>query len=672
MEQQQWYLDVVRAFFGMLDRFIYGLISTAYDLVAEIAHYKVFESVDDFTQRIYAMLGIFMLFKVSFSFINYVINPDSFTDKEKGVQHIIKNIVIMFIMLIACPWAFKTAWTLQADILDENVIGRLVFADVGDNSLKTTSFMYNRNCDNSSTAKTNGDYIAIMTLRGFYQLHDISELREIDASYDEADYNKALKKLCKAKSTDNLLVSSLYNAESAKLFKTDYYFVNYKWGISTAVGVVVLLILVNFAMDVGLRVVKLSFLELLAPIPIVSYIDPASGKNGMFKKWLKEVGTTWASIFIRLLALFFAVSVIQKVGELQFIGRGDANPKFEFWVQLFVIIGALMFAKQLPKLIQNITGLNLDGGFSLNPMKKLKDNALGVKAIANGAGGVAAGGIGFAGGAASNAWAAHKNNAKARSQLEKDGITKDNPDYNQKFRAAGGRNALGYAGTVLAGGASSAARAVVKGKDGKFHPIKNATAGISESSAARNLRAKNYGFDDKVKDFVSDVAGIKFSSGTTSQLKEEVNRLEQELANSRRNEQAMSNAFNQRISEMGNLTSDLLKVFDGEAESYDSRGNITKYKAKTYEQYAVPALENAARLEAIEHGEAWNDLSDVRKEIYRREVQRNGGIVDRTTFEALNSLYNTRNEEDLKGKKLERDINDLKSDMEKFNKRKKG
>ena len=393
--EQHWYVDVIRALFGMLDGIIYGLISTVYELIEEIAHYKVFESIDDFTGRIYALLGIFMLFKVSFSFINYIVNPDSFTDKEKGVQKIIKNIVIMFVMLIICPWFFNTLWQLQANILDENVIGRLVFADLEGNDLASTEFTYDEACGNTkNTAATNGDYIAIMTLRGFYQFYTNDELG-FDRTQYETDFNDMKTIVCNVDSPGDLLVAAVYNGDTAgtsanAAWDADYYLVNYRWGISTAVGVVVLLILVGFAMDVGLRVVKLSFLEIIAPIPIVSYIDPASGKNGMFKKWLKEVGSTWASIFIRLLGLFFAISIIQKVGDLQYIGENTKEASA--WVELFVIIGALMFAKQLPKLIQNITGINFDGGFSINPLKKVGNQALGGKALLGvGAAGAAAG-----------------------------------------------------------------------------------------------------------------------------------------------------------------------------------------------------------------------------------------------------------------------------------------
>lgn len=406
------FMDLIRDFFSFLDSIIYGLMGDAYNLVEEIAHYKIFENVDFLVDKIYAILSIFMLFKVSFSFINYIVNPDSFTDKEKGVQKIITNIVIMFVMLIICPWAFNQLWGLQTAILDENVLGNFIFG-TEDDKLNEYSMVTEQWCADAgityemSKAATNGDYIALMVLRGFYRPYTAEDIgyNLLDEKYD-TDGSEVGKKLCTScnGSTNcgkpsTYLVSEIYNADAdvdgwsfpVMGNDTDIYIMQYRWGISTAVGVVVLLILVGFAMDVGLRVVKLSFLELIAPIPIVSYIDPASGKNGMFKKWLKEVGSTWVSIFIRLLGLFFAVRIIQEVGSLTWIGAGTAQ-EASIWVEIFVIIGALMFAKQLPKLIQNITGINFDGGFSINPLKKVANQAVGGKAILGlGAAGAAAG-----------------------------------------------------------------------------------------------------------------------------------------------------------------------------------------------------------------------------------------------------------------------------------------
>lgn len=376
--EQGIFMDGVRNLFAFFDSVIYGLMRNIYNLIEQITHYKLFDSVDFFTDRIYIILSIFMLFKVSFSFINYLVNPDSFTDKEKGVQKVIINIIVMFIMLISCPWAFKQLWNLQDALISENVVARIVFGDES-SGLKEYKFWDGCGEDNKSVAATNGDYLAIVVLRSFYRPYTALEIP--NAGSDFADDIK--DDICYQYShgypgiPERYLQSDIYNAEN-----DDYYIINYSVPASTAVGVVVLLILISFAMDVGLRVIKLSFLEIFAPIPIVSYIDPSSGKNGMFKKWIKEVGSAWVGVFIRLLALYFAVIVIKEADSL--IAIGD-YPGASIWVELFIVIGALMFAKQLPKLIQNITGINLDGGFNINPLKKISDQALGGKLAIGGA-----------------------------------------------------------------------------------------------------------------------------------------------------------------------------------------------------------------------------------------------------------------------------------------------
>lgn len=687
--EQNWFIDLIRAFFAFLDRIVYGLIPVAYNLLIDISKYKLFSDTDisEIAGRIYTILGIFMLFKVSFSFISYIVNPDSMTDKEKGVQKIITNVVLMFVMLIMCPWIFKQLWGLQDAILKENLIGALVF---GDGSAAVENEFKWDICDiddPSSKAASTGDYIAIQVFRGFYQPMTIE-----DSGYDvsttwDTDYGEVKEYMCKQRKNARLndyLIADVYNADAdvdgwtTPLFgkDLDIYIINYRILMSTAVGVVILLILVGFCMDVGLRLVKLSFLEIIAPIPIISYIDPNSGKNGIFKKWVNEVGTTWISIFIRLLALFFATTVIQKIGSLINIETGKTG-EASIWVYIFVIIGALMFAKKLPSLIEKIFGIKLDGGFNVNPLKKIREQALGGKLVAGAATGVAAGSLALAGGAAANAWALGKN-------VKKDGLKKallgtNNDGSTREFRNGqtgvrgffAGANSIrrGFnnsVGSFVAGGASSAARAIARGKDGTWHPVKNATAGVKASSQARNLRDKDYGIKDKMQDYLTDVAGIKFSTGTTNMLKNEVNILEQELANLKRNEQAMTNALSERISGMGNFTGDLLRIFDGAAGTYDAKGNITSYKVKTYEEYA----EHAARLEAQNQGENWDSLTDVQKNGYISMVENYGTIVDRTTFNSLNDLYNARNEADIKGRKTEREINDRKENMDKFKNRK--
>ena len=131
---------------------------------------------------------------------------------------------------------------------------------------------------------------------------------------------------------------------------------------------------------------KLGFLQLISPIPIISYIDPSSSKNGMFSKWLKEVGKTYADLFIRLGAVYFAITLIAAL--MQNSDLGTTN----FLARVFIILGILIFANQIPKLIGDLLGVKIDGNFSLNPMRKINSSPI-ANAVVGGEAGLGGGGV---------------------------------------------------------------------------------------------------------------------------------------------------------------------------------------------------------------------------------------------------------------------------------------
>ena len=51
-----------------LDKVVYGLISIFYDIILKLAEINVFKegAVEDTATRLYTLIGLFMLFKVSF------------------------------------------------------------------------------------------------------------------------------------------------------------------------------------------------------------------------------------------------------------------------------------------------------------------------------------------------------------------------------------------------------------------------------------------------------------------------------------------------------------------------------------------------------------------------------------------------------------------------------
>ena len=83
-----WFTKLIKQFFFWIDKIVFNFISSIYDLLITIARTSVLTQADiaDMADRIYKLLAVFMIFKVTLSLITYVVNPDDFSDKSKGVS----------------------------------------------------------------------------------------------------------------------------------------------------------------------------------------------------------------------------------------------------------------------------------------------------------------------------------------------------------------------------------------------------------------------------------------------------------------------------------------------------------------------------------------------------------------------------------------------------------
>lgn len=472
-----WFLGIIRGLFAAIDKVVIWLIESLYDLIFQISSVQIFDnaSLAAFANRITVILSIFMIFKLSLSFLNYIVNPDAMTDKSKGFSKLIQNIAVALVLLVSYQFLFDKAMELQQKIVDNNTIPKLIIGSVG------------KNVKNSSTISF--PLFSAFVVPNNYILYGNDEYLTGCRSYSryiEGSKPSATCDLVKAGYTDNVATDNStvgtntntqmdYIVEHQdtnalldfllRIKKGDIFAFDYKFIISTICGAFAALVLLSFCMDVAVRIIKLYFLRLIAPIPIISYIDPIKGE-GIFKKWLSNVGKTYADLFIRLVAIFFAIFIIQQVsvnmGNLKdFNGNPIENPL----VMLFIIIGALMFAKQFPKLIQDITGINLDGKMQLNPFKKISEQAAGIKGISAVAAGTA-GGLLTAGGNLAHRIANRKDDLKNKGKL---------------------RTAGGFFTSTLAGAASgfvhSSRQAYSSGK--MFQGVKK---GIEEANTHRTER----------------------------------------------------------------------------------------------------------------------------------------------------------------------------------------
>lgn len=489
------FLTIIRALFALLDTLVVWLIKNLYVLLVQIANTNVFGSfIYQMLGRIYVFLGIFMLFKLTMSMITYIVNPDALTDKSKGFSKLITNVVISLILIVTVPSIFREAYRLQALILNSNAVYQIVTG----RKVET-----NGSADSASDlikiAENVGDEIAKGVFSSFvYQYQDVSATT--DASTIQPPQCDDVDGCVNSKCTK----ASCYVAVSTVTLDGggEHGFANeYKFLLSTICGAVVAYFFLVFCLDAAVRAIKLGMLQIIAPIPILSMIDPKGG-NDKLKKWASICGKEYAGLFIRLAGVYFSVSVIQLVmGTLP--GVNDAMTYYDpdgtfsttpvgFFVKLFIIIGALMFAKQLPQFIEQVLGVKLSGGDGFNLKKRFSSMpGMGLAKMAG------AGALGFAGGMAANTLAARRNFGW---------------DKNKGFWKNIGHNAWGGIrglGSAAAGGVSGLGRGAFSKEKSMW---KAGAAGVKGAVDKRNLRDQRqesgYHIGRRTADRLDQFAGI--------------------------------------------------------------------------------------------------------------------------------------------------------------------
>lgn len=519
-------LWVMRQLFGTIDSIVYSFIAVLYNLLMDLANAVIINNaqINDFMRRMYVIIGVVMLFKITFSLVTYVVSPEQFTDKNKGVQKLIQHVIISLVLIIVTPWGFSMLYDFQSAILTDQIIPNFILGVDSDSvDANMPSFVFSDRCCEKGTngkcldngqmltmqAQDQGNYIAMVAFRPFFQPSPEAPDSSIPSSY------------CTSTQVNGITVGQIIRNELIKKDIKDSngdktYVIEYRFFLSTVIGIFIALIFVSFCFDVAIRSIKLAFLQLIAPIPILSYIDPKSGKDTMLMKWFKDVGTTWAGLFIRLAAVFFGIYIISLVGKVE-AREGTQFLSSKFWMDLFVIIGALMFAKQLPKLIEQLTGFKVSGSFKLNPFDRVREEALGGKAIVTGAGALGAAGIAVATGGIGGAWAAKQagmNMLKGFSTGATSGLTRG---------LSGGLAAKGK-GIVKAGRTAGQAGAQnvekFQGTTFRGRSMAGAQTALGISTKADQMDAKSKTIEEyaKLKDTIDEIAAKEILKDSNSKL----------------------------------------------------------------------------------------------------------------------------------------------------------
>ena len=341
----------IRGFCSWLDLVAYTLFSWVMQLIFDIAAVStssVFNNFYDGIQsRIYALLAIFMLFKITISMLTYLVNPDSMNDKSQGIGKLSMRIIVSLVMLIAFPIAFQFLNRVQPHIME--ALPRIILAT------NTSLNADNYDAEYGGQMENIGKQIAFMTYHGVFfntECGDTGEGGENDLSFGCFQYN------------DNTVATAVDHINDAADGDSDHYRYNYLPIVGFVTALVMTLILLGYAVDVSIRVFKLIILQVIAPIPIISYMDPKSSKDGAFNKWVKMVISVWLDLFIKLGIIYFVMLVISELISSQVISNltrelfGNNGPRGGL-VLIALIVGLLFFAKDAPKFIADAMGIKM-------------------------------------------------------------------------------------------------------------------------------------------------------------------------------------------------------------------------------------------------------------------------------------------------------------------------
>lgn len=462
-DNYDFFVDFLRGVLASIDKLVFSLLGWIIEGIFNLSTLAVnVDFVQNIYKRIYVILAIFMVFKLSFSFLKYLVSPDAMTDKEQGVGKLAARIITMIVMLITFPiLAFQPVKGMQnrtiLQILQDGLVKTLPRIILG------TKIDESNNSSSEIKAKSNGEQLALSMLKSFYYpsvcpggaAEEKKYASECDSYFQGGSGSVEMeidsKTLWKGGTgiTEIKSLSDFEESVKEQLAKSSdkAYAWNYMWPLTTITGILLIVIMLGISIDVAVRAFKLIILQMMAPIPIMSYIDPKASKDGAFNAWLKSFVSTYIDLFVKLGTVYLILLLAQALFSDQLFAKTDFKGLSFLYVRVFLIIGLFQFAKSAPKFIKDALGIKDNGGGFMDSLKTLG-------AAAGLAGGAVLGGIG---GMASGIAAA---------------------------KASGSKNPLTYLNKFVGGGLAGIGRGGIHGAKGaaKGNPF----AGASSALAAQN------------------------------------------------------------------------------------------------------------------------------------------------------------------------------------------
>lgn len=465
----------------VLDCVIYSLINSAYKIFMAISSARLLSSdvYYDIASRIYIIIGVLMLFVLSYAILKAIVDPDQATKGDLG-PGMVKRVVIAVVGLAITPVLFNVLYQAQGLFLEQDVLGKVFFR-----IQNTEDITVNGQSGNpDEQIKNIGGAVAATSIwQAFF--HPAEGVNAADIKSDSSEYvgkaigtavacglgiaagiigvatgwftfglstvllGGAAVALCASSIAGDVEQAGEIAAQGGDvtlehayavaaggggfdifLIFIDNYIeddeIEYFWGVSTLCGAFALYAFASFSIDMGVRAAKLAYYQIIAPVPLIMQVLPKY--KDTFGKYIKNVVSTFLEVFIRISVVYIVVYVVCHLQDLfssfgSLWGNEALNLAEKSLALAFLILGLVIFAKSAPDII--CQSLNIDkGSMKLGIGKKLADG-----------GAFAAGGIAGAGvTSAVRNWRSDKNKNlwdKTRSALAGAGSGMARAAYNQ-------------------------------------------------------------------------------------------------------------------------------------------------------------------------------------------------------------------------------------------------
>ena len=362
---------------------IFKLVNSAYRIFLALAEADIFENAefDIITKNMYEILSIVMLFALAYGILVKIVDPENSKSGVDG-KKILQKLVMAIVLLALIPSIFSFMFGLQEAILESNVL----------NSIFTGSS--NVGAQNIQNA---GNVMAVNSFKPFFTPNVNSDVNPEDARgsiTNHTEYGITLgnngsygckKDQCTLADVDTFAEKTgdfgFYQAFAANINEGE---VDFQWLIALVVGGFLVYAMISFCFDMALRVCKLAFFEIIAPIAIFCNVIPKM--EDVFKKWLSNTTKTFISVFTRIIVMNFGVYLISIIVKNVDLGLDNPGNWFlNLIAKCFLILGIVMFMRQAPKLLSDLFGFG-DGDMKLGIRDKLKSSGAFAAGAAIGAG----------------------------------------------------------------------------------------------------------------------------------------------------------------------------------------------------------------------------------------------------------------------------------------------